>query len=170
MMVSIGHIFPLRSVNVVMSKVRLKKKKEDMTMNIKTIAYWITTAALMFVMLSGALGELTLQWGTIETHSVLGYPLYLLNIIGVWKILGALALVVPGLPRLKEWAYAGMFFNMTGAFLSHSIAGDGANHLIATSSIALLVVISWALRPSSRTLGNLNFSTFSFPKRQSILS
>src|SRR5690349_10101170 len=106
MMVSIGHIFPLRSVNVVMSKVRLKKKKEDMTMNIKTIAYWITTTALMFVMLSGALGELTLQWGTIETHSVLGFPLYLLNIIGIWKILGALALAVPRFPRLKEWAYA----------------------------------------------------------------
>ena len=139
-------------------------------MNIKMIAYWTTTAALVFVMLSGALGELTLQWGTIETHTVLGYPLYLLNIIGIWKILGALAIAVPRLPRLKEWAYAGMFFNMTGAFISHALVGDGANHLIATGSIALLVVSSWALRPSSRTLGKLTFSTFSLAKRQPALS
>src|SRR5689334_21859039 len=127
-------------------------------MNIKMIAYWTTTAALVFVMLSGALGELTLQWGTIETHTVLGYPLYLLNIIGIWKILGALAIAVPRLPRLKEWAYAGMFFNMTGAFISHALVGDygvGAFHLIATGSIALLVVASWVLRPQSRTLGVL---------------
>ena len=139
-------------------------------MNIKLIAYWITTAALMFVMLSGGFGELTLQWGTIETHTVLGYPLYLLNIIGIWKMLGALIFAVPGVPRLKEWAYAGMFFDITGAFLSHAMVGDGAIHLIETGSITLLVVASWALRPSSRTLGKLTFSTFSFARRQPILS
>lgn len=146
------------------------QKKEKMTMNIKMIAYWITTAALMFVMLAGAFGELTLQWGTIETHTVLGYPLYLLNIIGIWKIIGALTLGVPGLPRLKEWAYAGMFFDITGAFFSHASVGDGTIHLIETGFIALLVVASWALRPSSRTLRNLSFSTFSFARRQSVLS
>ena len=61
----------------------------------KAIAYWAVTAALAFVMLAGALGELTHQWGTLETHTVLGYPLYLLTIIATWKILGTIAIVMP---------------------------------------------------------------------------
>ena len=73
----------------------MKKKKEDTTMKSKLIAYWVTTAILVFVMLSGAVGELTHQWGTLETHTILGYPIYLLTIIGLWKVLGAIALVVP---------------------------------------------------------------------------
>src|SRR5882724_220446 len=99
----------------------MNKKKEDTAMKFKMIAYWATTAILAFVMISGAYGELTQQWGTPETHTVLGYPLYLLTIIGLWKVLGAITLVVPRFPRLKEWAYAGMFFNMTGAFISHAV-------------------------------------------------
>jgi uncharacterized membrane protein YphA (DoxX/SURF4 family) len=125
-------------------------------MKIRTIAYWSTTAILLFVMLSGALGELTHQWGTLETHTILGYPVYLLTIIGIGKVLGSITLIVPGFPRLKEWAYAGMFFNMTGAFLSHAVVGDGAYHLIATATVALLVVASWALRPQNRMLGNIS--------------
>jgi hypothetical protein len=139
-------------------------------MNIKMIAYWITTAALVCIMLSGAVGELTLQWGTIETHTLLGYPLYLLTLIGLWKILGGLTLAVPGVPRLKEWAYAGMFFDITGALFSHAMVGDGMQHLIETGAIALLVLASWALRPASRTLGQLTFSTLSFASRQPVLS
>ncbi|GHO60967.1 DoxX family protein [Ktedonobacter robiniae] len=131
----------------------------------KAIAYWTVTAALVFVMLAGATGELTQQFGTVETHTVLGYPLFLLNIIGTWKILGVIAIVVPRFPRLKEWAYAGMFFNMTGAFLSHAIVGDSKFHLIYTGSVLLLVVASWALRPQSRTLGKLTDSFGSILKR-----
>jgi DoxX-like protein len=122
---------------------------------IRTISYWTSTAIIVFVMASGAVAELTHQWGTLETHTVLGYPIYFLSIIGTWKALGAAALVAPRFQRLKEWAYAGMFFNMTGAFISHAIVGDGMYHLVATGAIALLVVTSWALRPSSRTLGVL---------------
>jgi DoxX-like family len=85
-------------------------------------------------------------------------------------VLGAIALVVPRFPRLKEWVYAGMFFNMTGAFLSHVIVGDPVYHLIVTGSIALLVVASWALRPQSRTVGNLNVVAFLPPRKQSLLS
>ena len=107
-------------------------------------------------MLGGAAGELTQSWGTLETVTILGYTAYFLTIIGVWKVLGSIAVLTPGFPQLKEWAYAGMFFNMTGAALSHAAAGDyGAQgyHIIATLSIALLVVASWALRPQSRRLG-----------------
>jgi uncharacterized membrane protein YphA (DoxX/SURF4 family) len=80
----------------------------------------------------------------------------------VWKIAGAIALLVPRFPRLKEWAYAGIFFNMTGAFLSHAAVGDYgtyAYHLAATGSIVLLAVASWALRPRGRALGELDPAT-----------
>lgn len=124
--------------------------------NTRLTAYWTTTILLAFIMFSGAIGELTHQWGTPETHMILGYPLYVLTIIGAWKILGTLAILVPRFPRLKGWAYAGMFINMTGAFASHTFVRDygaGGYHLIATGSIALLVLASWALRPQDRTLG-----------------
>lgn len=76
----------------------------------------------------------------------------------MWKILGACAILAPGLPRLKEWAYAGMFFDLTGAAVAHAIVGDSdawmgnAGHVIAPLVIVTLVVVSWALRPESRTL------------------
>jgi hypothetical protein len=132
--------------------------KEAAWANLKMIAYWTTTAIVAFVMLSGAVGELTHSWGTLETVTILGYPVYVLTIIGVWKVLGGIALLVPGVPRLKEWAYAGMFFNMTGALASHAFVGDyGAHayHLAVPLAITLLVVASWALRPQSRILGVL---------------
>ena len=127
-------------------------------MKTKVIGYWVTTAILVFVMFSGAVGELTHNWGTLETVTILGYPPYLLTIVAVWKVAGSIALLVPGFPRLKEWAYAGIFFNMTGAAVSHIAVGDyGAYgyHFIVTLTIAGLAVASWALRPQSRTLGVL---------------
>jgi hypothetical protein len=76
--------------------------------------------------------------------------------IGFWKVLGSLALLVPRFPgRLKEWAYAGIFFNMTGAAASHGVCGDAAWHVMVTLIFACLAVASWALRPESRTLGVL---------------
>jgi hypothetical protein len=62
--------------------------------------------------------------GNVELVTKLGFPLYVLTILGVWKVLGAVALVVPGFPRLKEWAHAGIFFLMTGATMSHAFAND----------------------------------------------
>ena len=82
--------------------------------------------------------------------------LYFLTIIGVWKVLGAIAILVPGFARLKEWAYAGIFFNVTGAAASHWAVGDYgvyAFHVLVNLFVAALVVASWALRPQSRTLG-----------------
>ncbi len=85
----------------------------------------------------------------------LGYPLYLLKILGWWKPLGAIALLVPRFPRLKEWAYAGTFINMTGAAASHVACGDDVGALIGPILFAVLTLASWALRPQSRTLGAL---------------
>jgi uncharacterized membrane protein YphA (DoxX/SURF4 family) len=82
----------------------------------------------------------------------LGYPDYFMTILGIWYILAGVALLAPRLPRLKEWAYAGLIFNYTGAAISHLVMGDGGGSLIAPIIFIALVVCSWALRPSSRRL------------------
>lgn len=112
-------------------------------------------ALLAFVVGSGGIGQLTQQWGTLETMKILDYPEYFLTILGIGKVLGAIAVLMPGFPRLKEWAYAGIFFDMAGAAASHAFAGDYgayAYHIFSTLSIAVLSLASWALRPKSRTL------------------
>ena len=119
----------------------------------KSIAYWITTGLVVFAMFSGGIAELTHRPETIEGMKQLGYPVYFVMILGFWKLLGSLALMVPGFPRLKEWAYAGIFFNMTGAAVSHLVCQDAAWHVGVTIGLAALAVASWALRPASRTLG-----------------
>ncbi|WP_261301600.1 DoxX family protein [Paenibacillus andongensis] len=121
----------------------------------KVIAYWVTTSMLAFVEGSGGIGELTHQWGTLETVEIVGYPVYFLTILGIWKVLGTIAILVPGFPRLKEWAYAGIFFGMTGAAVSHAFVGDYgayAYHLFSTFGFAILTLASWVLRPKSRML------------------
>jgi uncharacterized membrane protein YphA (DoxX/SURF4 family) len=82
----------------------------------------------------------------------LGYPPYFMTILGVWYVLAGVALLVPRFPRLKEWAYAGLFFNYTGAAASHLAAGDPATALIGPVIFTGLVAASWALRPASRRL------------------
>ena len=122
-------------------------------MNAKSIAYWTTTILFVFGMLSGGIAELARRSDNVEGMVRLGYPVYFMMIIGFWKVLGSVALVVPRFPRLKEWAYAGFFFNMTGAAVSHAVSGDATWHVGVTLGFAALAVASWALRPQSRTLG-----------------
>jgi uncharacterized membrane protein YphA (DoxX/SURF4 family) len=81
----------------------------------------------------------------------LGYPLYFLTILGTWKVLGAAALLAPRLPRLKEWAYAGIFFDLTGAAISHAFSGDPAGKVATPLVFLLLAGASWALRPPARS-------------------
>jgi len=124
-------------------------------MKVRTIGYWTATTLLVSAMLSGGLAELTRQPQTIEGMARLGYPAYFILILGFWKVLGSAALLAPGFSRLKEWAYAGIFFNMTGAAVSHAVSGSPAWHIPVTLGFAALAVISWALRPARRTLGTL---------------
>lgn len=127
-------------------------------MRSKSIAYWTTTVLVAFFM-SGGVAQL-MQYRA-NPHGVvpdLGYPMYFFAILGVWKILGAITILVPGFPRLKEWAYAGIFFDLTGAAVSCAavgVYGAYAFHVIAPLIIAGLTVASWALRPPSRTVGVL---------------
>jgi hypothetical protein len=119
----------------------------------RAIAYWATTGFVVFNMASGGLAELAQLKPNIEGMQALGYPIYMMAILGTWKELGSIVLLAPRFPRLKEWAYAGMFFNMTGAAISHLVVGDEAWHVWYTASLAIVVLVSWALRPESRTLG-----------------
>jgi hypothetical protein len=76
----------------------------------------------------------------------LGYPVYLATILGVWKLLDAAAITEAGLPRLKEWAYAGMFFNLTGAGLSHAASGNPPKDILVPLGLLVVVLISMGLR------------------------
>ena len=118
----------------------------------RVITYWITTSLLVLGMLSGGIAQLLhLKWNT-DGMIHLGYPVYVLNILGTWKILGVFALVLPGFTLLKEWAYAGFFFLMSGAIVSHLASGDPLSKLIFQFIFLALIVLSWWLRPYSRRI------------------
>ncbi len=121
----------------------------------RMVAYWSVTLFLAAALVLSGIGQLMQLGGNIELVTNLGYPLYIMTILGIWKILGVIAIVVPGFPRLKEWAHAGIFFLMTGAALSHVLAddfGDYGFNLILPLLYAALNISSWALRPKNRKL------------------
>jgi len=120
----------------------------------QTIGYWLTTGLLVFCM-TGGIFELLGMNTTKDGIMRLGYPSYIIPALGLGKILAILAILWPGLPRLKEWAYAGIFFNMLGAVVSHVACNDPAWSIVVTVTIAALTLASWALRPHSRRLGEL---------------
>jgi uncharacterized membrane protein YphA (DoxX/SURF4 family) len=138
--------------------------KGDTMMKLKAIGYWATTAVVALELLAGGVTDLV-RGGTelvagkpvVEILAHLGYPEYLLTILGVWKLPGGIALLAPGSPRLKEWAYAGSFFVYTGAVASGVVRGrdDPGTLIWPPLTLAVLTVASWALRPQSRTLGVL---------------
>lgn len=118
-------------------------------------AYWSVTIILAFSIALSGIGQLMRYGGNVDLVTDIGFPLYITNILGAWKLLGVIAIVMPGFPRLKEWAYSGIFFLMTGAALSHAFAndyGDYGFHIILPLFYAALGIASWALRPKSRKL------------------
>jgi hypothetical protein len=125
----------------------------------RTIVYWITTILVVLPIGSGGITQVMQYFASPHgVVPVLGYPMYSFAILGFWKFSGALTILVPGFPRLKEWAYAGIFFDLTGAAASCAMSGGyGAYgfHVIAPLIITGFMLASWALRPPSRTLGTL---------------
>lgn len=121
----------------------------------RTITYWTTTIALALVLFTGGIADLARLESTAEGVYDLGYPPLFLTILGTWKVLGAVALLAPRYPRLKEWAYAGSFFNFSGAVISHIEDGSAAFHIVVTGVFTVVTVLSWALRPRDRRLGEL---------------
>jgi hypothetical protein len=120
----------------------------------KTVGYWVTTGLLVFCMTGGVFELLSLHL-TVDGITKLGYPPYIVPALGLGKILAVLAILWPGFPRLKEWAYAGIFFNMMGAIVSHVAHNDAAWSVVVTVTIAGITLASWALRPQNRRLGVL---------------
>jgi uncharacterized membrane protein YphA (DoxX/SURF4 family) len=116
------------------------------------IGYWICTAAIAFTFLSGGIGHLMRAPQVVQGITQLGYPVYFVTLLGVWKLLGGAAVLLPGFPLLNEWAYAGMIFDLTGAAAAHAAVGSDTRHILVPLVLAVLVVASWALRPESRRL------------------
>jgi hypothetical protein len=126
----------------------------------KIIAYWTTTALITLETLAGGVTDL-LHGSTmlvagprvVDVVTQLGYPVYLLMILGFWKLLAAVTLLVPDFARLKEWAYAGIFFELTGAAASHAARGNWSE-IAAPLILTAITLASWILRPADRTLPN----------------
>ena len=126
---------------------------------IQNIIYWSATVVLVFGLLTSGIQQLLRMelegalappfvWGMGQ----LGYPVYLLTLLGIWKLLGAAALLIPKYPLLKEWAYAGVFFLFTGALFSHVASGHPWPELIPATVLLILTILSWYYRPPDRKL------------------
>lgn len=131
---------------VTSGRIRLNRSR------VRTIAYWATTLVVLFELVSGAVWNLTtIEW-TVVQLAHLGYPDYFVHVLGVVHVAAAVAVVAPGFPVLKEWAYAGTLFMWTGAVVSHLSRGDGLQSWGAPLMFALFGVASWALRPADRRI------------------
>jgi uncharacterized membrane protein YphA (DoxX/SURF4 family) len=117
----------------------------------RVVIYWIATGIIAAEFGFGGVMDFLQAPPFFPILLHLGYPGYFSRILGVWKLLGTVTMLIPRFPRLKEWAYAGMFFTMTGAAVSHFAHGDPVVSLIVSLVFALLVIVSWSLRPSSRS-------------------
>ena len=116
------------------------------------IAYWICTGLVVFFVGSGGLAYALQVPDVVQGVVDLGFPVYFVVLLGVWKVLGSVVIALPRLPLVKEWAYAGIVFDLTGAAAASFATGSDWWHVAAPLSIALLLTASWVLRPASRRL------------------
>jgi hypothetical protein len=118
----------------------------------KAIVYWICTAVIALCIGSGGVAQVLRVPQNVEGMMALGYPLHFIVLLGAWKVLGALTLLAPGLRLVKEWAYAGIFIDLSGAIVASAANGGAAFHVIAPLVLIGILAASWALRPESRRL------------------
>jgi uncharacterized membrane protein YphA (DoxX/SURF4 family) len=116
------------------------------------IIYWIATVWLSLGMVSSAIVQLTRVKEAVDQFEHLGYPIYLLAILGVWKLLGVVAILIPKYPLVKEWAYAGFFFVTSGALISHLAMSDPIGDIFPALLLLVLTVVSWYFRPAPRKI------------------
>ena len=119
------------------------------------IIYWIATVWLSLGMLSTGIVQLIKMKEEADMMTHLGYPLYFLTILGIWKLLGVVTVLIPKFPIVKEWAYAGFFFAMSGAVFSHLAIGDGAKDFFGPVLLLILTATSWYFRPADRKISSL---------------
>ena len=120
------------------------------------IIYWIATIWLSLGMVSTGIVQLIKMKEEVDMMTHLGYPLYFLTILGVWKMLGVIAVLIPKFPLVKEWAYAGFFFAMSGAIFSHLAVGDEAVAIFGPTLLIILTIVSWYFRPADRKVISAN--------------
>lgn len=133
------------------------------------IWYWATTGLLAFGMFLGGFAQFIQAKFNTDGFIHLGYPLYSMKVIGAWKMAGAVVLLIPGFLLVKEWAYAGFFFLLTGAVISHIASGDKFYQWVAPFTFAVLTVLSWHLRPVNRKIA-IGFDTTNQPKATSTVN
>ena len=136
-------------------------KRNPRTGRAGKIIYWIATIWLALGMVATGAVQLFKGkegQGGVDMITHLGYPVYLLTILGTWKILGVAAVLIPKLPLLKEWAYAGFLFIMTGAIFSHIATGDSVTEIWPSLLLLILTVVSWYFRPANRKIVALSAS------------
>jgi len=133
-----------RRKNKLITKIKMEKRNK--------IIYWVATGLLSVGMFSSGIMQIMHAKELEEIMVHLGYPTYLMYILGVWKILGVIAILLPGFKLVKEWAYAGLFFTMTGALVSHLVLGDEGKAILGPLFQTFFIVLSWYFRPASRKL------------------
>ena len=117
---------------------------------LRAAGYWAATVCVAAELGVGGVWDIARLPFVADVVAHLGYPSYFLVLLGTWKVLGAAALLVPGRPLLKEWAYAGAFFTYTGAMISHLTTGYALPEVAVLGVMTALTITSWALRPASR--------------------
>lgn len=115
--------------------------------------YWVFTAGVVAELGVGGAWDVTGVTSVRDLVAHLGYPSYFLTLLGIWKMLGAVALLIPGRALLKEWVYAGAIFTYTGAVFSHVTTGYALAEVPVLTVLIAVTVASWALRPASRRTG-----------------
>jgi hypothetical protein len=118
----------------------------------KMIGYWICTVVIAFCIGSGGVAQVLRVPQNVEGLTALGYPLHFIVLLGVWKVLGAVTLLAPGLKLVKEWAYAGIFIDLSGAVVASAANGGAAFHVVAPIALIGILAASWALRAEGRRL------------------
>lgn len=134
----------------------MKKKNLFAAGRTGRIIYWIATIWLSLGMVSTGIVQLIRMDEEVDAMTQLGYPVYILTILGVWKMLGVVAVLIPGYPLLKEWAYAGFFFIMSGAVFSHVAVRDDATSFFGPALLIILTLVSWYFRPTNRKPVSVN--------------
>ncbi|HWV74093.1 MAG TPA: DoxX family protein [Pseudosphingobacterium sp.] len=119
------------------------------------IIYWVATIWLALGMFSTGIVQLIKMKEEVAVITGLGYPVYFLTLLGLWKILGVVVVLIPKFPLLKEWTYAGFFFAMSGAIFSHLAIGNGAKELFGPALLLVLTAVSWYFRPADRKMISL---------------
>lgn len=118
----------------------------------KKIIYWVATIWLSLGMASTGIVQIMHLDADVARMQHLGYPIYFLTLLGIWKILGVVAILSPRFAVVKEWAYAGFFFAMSGAVISHIVLHDPLLEILPSVWLIVLTVVSWSLRPESRKM------------------